>query len=65
MPRGRPAKIIVDNSDLNEYEEATLTIAVVLQERCGITGCMPKFHLDEASIILRKLIRLDIIKERE
>lgn len=65
MPRGRPIKVITDNSDLNGHEEAELTIAQVLQERCGIPGCVAKHHIEEARIILRRLIRLDIVKERD
>ena len=61
---GRPAKVVVDNSDLDAYEEAELTIAQILQERCGTKGCLPKWHVEEAQIILRKLIILNIIIEK-
>jgi len=63
MPRGRPPRVIEDTSDLTKYQKAEEAIAGVLHGTCPIQGCQPKWHMDEARAILRKLIRLNIIKE--
>ena len=63
---GRPKKVVVEpDAELEGWESVEYTIAQVLQERCGINGCLPKIHLDEARIILKKLIRYDLLKERD
>lgn len=63
MPRGRPRKVIVEpDEELKGLEAVELVIAQVLQERCGINGCLPKLHLDEARIILKKLVQYDLVK---
>ncbi len=63
---GRPRKVVVEpDAELKGWEAVEYTIAQVLQERCGINGCLPKFHLEEAQIILKKLMRYDLLKDRE
>lgn len=66
MPRGRPIKVITDNSDLSGHEEAEIQIAEVLHGAyCAIPGCQPKWHREEAQAILRTLIRLNLIKDSD
>lgn len=63
MPRGRPRKVIEEpDATLKGLEAVEQGIAEILQERCGIKGCLPKLHLDEARIILKKLVQYDLVK---
>ena len=63
MPRGRPPRVVEDTSDLTNYEKAEAGIASVLHGTCPIQGCQPKWHLEDARAILRKLMQLNLIKE--
>ena len=65
MPRGRPRKIVLmeEEPELVGHKAAQYTIAEVLVPYCGITGCIPKHHMEDAGIILQKLIRLDLLKD--
>lgn len=61
---GRPKKVEEHATGAKSpYEEAEYEVAVVLQERCGIRGCIPKVHLEEARYLIRKFISLGIIKD--
>jgi hypothetical protein len=66
MPRGvydRKKLVPEPTDELKGREAAAMEIAEVLQSRCGIPGCVAKFHLEEAQILLRKFINLGIIKD--
>jgi hypothetical protein len=49
--------------DLTGHEAVQRTIAEILAARCGIPGCSEKHHEEESGIILRKMIRLDLLKD--
>ena len=61
---GRPRKVIKEaDPDLKGLEAVQESIAQILQERCGIKGCLPKLHMEEAEIILKKMKQYDLIKD--
>lgn len=62
---GRPKKVVSEiDSDLRGLEALEMTVAEVIQETiCSIPGCQPKFHLEDAKIILHKMQKLKLIKE--
>lgn len=63
---GRPKKVIAEaDPDLKGLDAVQYSVAQILQERCGINGCSPKFHLDEAGIIVKKMKQFDLIKDSE
>ncbi len=66
MPRGRPRKIVMaEDEELRGLDALQMTVAEVIQETlCGIPGCMPKFHLEDARVVVRKMKDLDLIKEK-
>jgi hypothetical protein len=49
MPRGRPRKVVVEPvpSDSLQWE-----VAQELVRHCGVPGCSPRLHLEEASHII-------------
>ena len=66
MPKGIYERKKVENtpsSDLKAHEQAIWLIAEILQQRCGIPGCSPKHHMEEANLLMRKFINLGIITE--
>lgn len=63
---GRPRKVVVEaDPALKGWEKAEETISEILQERCGITGCRARYHVDEAKVILKVLLNEGLLKERE
>lgn len=67
MPRGvyeRKRSEVKVEEELSSYEQLVWTVAEVIQSTlCSIQGCQPKFHLEDANIIVRKMIRLGLVKE--
>lgn len=63
---GRPRKLVVEpDADLKGLDAVQYTIAEIIQERCGINGCTPKFHMEEAGIILKKIVKQNLLKDSE
>lgn len=59
MPRGRPRKVPVEPvlPESIEWE-----VAGVLAQRCGIPGCSPRNHIEEAkqiTIIMKRKFNLE------
>lgn len=64
MTLGRPRKVQAEPDEaLAGHEAVQYTIAEILQTRCGIPGCVPKHHIEEAGIILRRIIKLGLLKD--
>lgn len=68
MPKGvyeRKKAVTAPPADLKAHEQAAWAVAEVLQERCGISGCVSKHHIEEASYLIRRFINLGIIIQEE
>ena len=52
-PRGRPRKVVVEIPQNGSLE---FEVSNMLSHFCGIPGCGPKFHLDDASRVI-ELVR--------
>lgn len=55
MPRGRPKKIVVEQTE--EEKSVQWIIADVMHDYCYIPGCTTRLHLDEASTVIEVLKR--------
>lgn len=66
-PRGRPRKkpidevVFVEEKKLNKPEEI---ISDYLARHCDIPGCLPKWHLDDANMLINLLRQHDYILKR-
>lgn len=49
MPRGRPRKVPVEPIDPDTLQWG---VAKILSRNCGVPGCSPRNHLEEASEII-------------
>ena len=59
MPRGRPRKVVVEPIASDSIE---MEVAAVLAKVCGIPGCSPRLHLEEAkqiTIIMKRKYNLE------
>jgi hypothetical protein len=59
MPRGRPRKVVVEPLAPDSIE---LEVASVLSKVCGIPGCAPRLHLEEAkqiTIIMKRKYNIE------
>ena len=59
MPRGRPRKVVVEPL---APESVEWEVAAVLARMCGIPGCGPRLHLEEAkqiTIIMKRKYNLE------
>jgi hypothetical protein len=65
MPRGvynRKPNVNKVADDLSSHEVIAWEIAEIMQETmCAIKGCQPKFHLEDANRIVRKMIAEGLI----
>lgn len=57
MPRVKKLEIEEEEKDAFDI------IAEGLHANCGITGCRPKFHYDDARVIVIKLRDAGLLKE--
>ena len=55
MPRGRPRKIPLEPITEDTKDTLAWGIAEQLSVYCGVRGCIPKIHLDDANKIVEKL----------